>query len=47
MDFTFCQCSQIDTLRLGNVVPNSFIFRLDEMNMGVENQLWYYLGWLF
>ena len=39
MDFTFCQFSQIDILKSGNVVPSSFHFITpDEMNMGVENQ---------
>ena len=26
MDFTFCQFSQVDILKSGNVVPNSFHF---------------------
>ena len=39
MDFTFCHFSQVDILKSGNVIPNTFfISTLDETNMGVENQ---------
>ena len=38
MGFTFCHFSEVDILKSGNVVPNSFHFYADEMNMGVEKQ---------
>ena len=38
MDFTFCQFSQVDILKSGNVIPNSLYFYARWMNMEMENQ---------
>ena len=39
MDFSFCQFSEVDIHKLGDVVPIPIVFisTPDEMNMGVEN----------
>ena len=38
MDFIFCQFSEVNILKSGNVVPTVFISTPDAMNMGVKYQ---------
>ena len=41
MDFTFCHFSQVDTLKSGNVIPNTFHFYelVSKFNVGLKTLL--------